>query len=106
MVTRAWLAERFWTSTIRGLRNPDCGIVVPLTAVLFDYAPDCFAQLFRLLRIQFDDQALVDRGGQVGAGRHGLERALEPLRVDLQPLRKAARLRGFGSRLDAQLLLR
>src|SRR2546429_1562922 len=37
---------------------------------------------------------------------HGLERALQPLRIDLQPLGDAARLRRLGGGLDAQLLLR
>src|SRR5205814_1130171 len=89
MVTRAWFGERFWTSTIRGLRNPDWGM----------FGPVC------LLRVQLDDEAFVDRGRQIGAAGHGLERALQPLRIDLQPLGDAARLRRLGGGLDAQLLL-
>src|SRR3989442_766023 len=88
MVTRAWFGERFWTSTIRGLRNPDWGMCGPVC----------------LLRVQLDDEAFVDRGGQVGAAGHGLEGALQPLRIDLQPLGDATRLRRLGGGLDAQLL--
>src|SRR5467141_1950477 len=73
--SRAWFGERFWTSTIRGLRNPDWGM----------FGPVC------LLRVQLDDEAFVDRGRQIGAAGHGLERALQPLRIDLQPLEDAAR---------------
>src|SRR5258708_20094467 len=89
MVTRAWFGERFWTSTIRGLRNPDWGM----------FGPVC------LLRVQLDDEAFVDRGRQIGAAGHGLECALQSLRIDLQPLGEAARLRRRGAPLDAQLLL-
>src|SRR6266852_4690151 len=90
MATRAWFGERFWTSTIRGLRNPDWGM----------FGPVC------LLRVQLDDEAFVDRGRQIGAAGHGLECALQSLRIDLQPLGEAARLRRLGGGLDAQLLLR
>ena len=49
---------------------------------------------------------LVDRRRQIRARRHRLEGALQPLRIDFQPLRIATRLGGFDRRLDAQLVLR
>ena len=51
-----------------------------------------------LLRIQFDDQAFVDRRRQIGARGQRLERALQRLGVDLEPFREAARLGGLGRR--------
>ena len=43
-----------------------------------------------LARIQFDDQAFVDRRRQFSASRVGLEHTLACLGIDLDPLREAA----------------
>src|SRR5438876_9368939 len=51
------------------------------------FGPVCF------LRVQLDDEAFVDRGRQIVAAGHGLERALQPLRIDVQPPGHAAGLR-------------
>src|SRR5512137_3147792 len=51
------------------------------------------------LRVELDDQLLLDRHGDVLAGRRGLHRSLEPRLVQLQPGRHAApvhRLDGLG----------
>src|SRR5258708_21760005 len=95
MVTRAWFEERFWTSTMRGFKNLDCGIVV-LSASLSA----------ALLRIQLDDEALVDRGRQSGARWIALDRAFQAFGVHFHPFRQAARFRRLRGSLDAQLALR
>jgi hypothetical protein len=46
------------------------------------------AQNYVLARIQFDNQTLVDRRGQIFAGRVGLEHALASLCIDFDPLGK------------------
>src|SRR4029453_5756734 len=46
----------------------------------------------RLLRVELDDQFLVDGHRQLGARRQRLDLAREALRLDLEPLRHAATL--------------
>src|SRR5262249_32400579 len=107
ITTFAWLGAIPWTSMMRGFRNP----LVCMYDPLFCCASSRAAQSERyvlersLLRIQLDDQALVDRGGQLGAHWQRLELAFHFLHVDLDPFREAAR-RGRGPRaLYAQLVL-
>src|ERR1051326_4094045 len=57
-----------------------------------------------LLRVEFDDQRLVDVLGQVAAGRHGIEHAAHFLRIHFQPLREAELLRERERILNAGLL--
>src|SRR5215469_3148928 len=60
----------------------------------------------RLLRIQLDDQVLVDVGQDVVPARRRLEHASELLVVHLDPLRQAHLLRDAERARDAQLLAR
>src|SRR3990170_4197603 len=73
---------------MRGFRNPVCGIFRSLRLSGGGAAGS--------LRIQLDDQVLVDRRGQVGARRYGLEGALQRFRVHFEPFRDMARGRGVG----------
>ena len=60
----------------------------------------------RLLRIQLDDQVLVDVGQNVVPAGRRLEDAAELLVVHLDPLGQSHLLRDVERALDAQLLAR
>src|SRR5262245_40172299 len=58
----------------------------------------------RLLRVQLHDELLLDRHGDVLAGRLLLDRAPEALRIELQPSRHAAPLGGVEAHADRLVL--
>src|SRR5215831_6948330 len=55
-----------------------------------------------LLRVELDDQLLVDGHCEVGAGRERLHASRELLRRDLEPVRDAAALGELEGFLDAR----
>src|ERR1700679_276650 len=56
---------------------------------------------WRLLRIQFDDQLLLDGHGDVVAGRGRLDRAFEAALVQIQPAGDAAAVHRLERLVDA-----
>src|SRR5258705_522688 len=89
MTTRACRGATGCTLTTRGLRNS-------LTEDCISASP--------LLRIQLDDQILVDVREHILASRYRLEYAAHFLVVDLDPFRQACLGRRGQRTLDAQLL--
>src|SRR4051812_8220683 len=62
-------------------------------------------QVSRLLRVELDDQLLLDGHRDVVAGRGGLDRALEAALVEVEPGGDAAALDGLEGLVDADDLL-
>src|SRR6185295_939611 len=103
------------TLTTRGFRNsptdacmeetPAC-VAVENCACPPRYSGNTAEPKRRLLRIQLDDEVLVDVGQNLFAVGQLLERAGELLLIDLDPRREADLGLDLQGRLNAQLLLR
>src|SRR5262252_4695642 len=119
ITTRAWRGAIGCTFTTRGRKN---SLTEPCIAVSpcrlndrrkrntggpahMGAKPPQFKGM-RLLRIQLDDQVLVDVRQHVVPARRRLEHAAELLVVHLDPLRQAHLLRDVERARDAQLLAR
>src|SRR5215471_7629289 len=119
ITTRAWRGAIGCTFTTRGRKNSltePCIAVSPCRLndrrkrntggpARMGAKPPQFKGM-RLLRIQLDDQVLVDVRQHVVPARRRLEHAAELLVVHLDPLRQAHLLRDVQRALDAQLLAR
>src|SRR5499427_2971566 len=101
ITTRAWRGATGCTFTTRGLRN---SLTVPCIASHLAGRAPAQTKRYALLRIQLDDQVLVDVGQDVVPARRRLEHAAELLVVHLDPLRQAHLLGHVQRALDAQLL--
>src|SRR5436853_3965469 len=119
ITTRAWRGATGCTFTTRGLRNSltePCIAVSPCRLTHdrrkrkvgppYMGAAGTRCKWTRLLRIQLDDQVLIDVGQDVVPARRRLEQATELLVVHLDPLGQADLLRDVQRALDAQLLAR
>src|SRR3989440_7558579 len=119
ITTRAWRGATGCTFTTRGLRNSltePCIAVSPCRLThdrrkrkvgpSYMGAPGTRCKWTRLLRIQLDDQVLIDVGQDVVPARRRLEQATELLVVHLDPVGQADLLRDVQRALDAQLLAR
>src|SRR5437764_8434355 len=119
ITTRAWRGATGCTFTTRGLRNSLTEHCIAVSPCRLTYdrrkrkvgpscmgAPGTRCKGTRLLRIQLDDQVLIDVGQDVVPARRRLEQATELLVVHLDPVGQADLLRDVQRALDAQLLAR
>src|SRR5262245_45220833 len=103
----------FWTSMMRGFRKALLAMGrVPLAVgneqgARRDAGPGRPGAAARAgsLRVELDDERLVDGRRELGALRPRLELPLQRLHVHLEPLGMAAALRRLRGGLDAQLVL-
>src|SRR5579863_5555970 len=118
MTTRAWRGATGCSFTTRGFKNSVMDPCIAVTPCRFEkpakqtiicfVAGSCRPRSIqpnsRLLRIQLDDEVLVDVGEDVIPARRRLEHAAELFVVHLDPLRQADLRRHAHRRGDAQLL--
>src|SRR6267378_1713624 len=119
ITTRAWRGATGCTFTTRGLRNSLTEPCIAVSPCRLTYdrrkrkvgpsymgAAGTRCKRTRLLRIQLDDQILIDVGQHLVPARRRLEQATELLVVHLDPFRQADLLRDVQRTVDAQLLAR
>src|SRR5882672_7289663 len=100
MTTRAWRGAVGCTFTTRGFRN---SLTEPCIRTTFPAVKR--VENFRLLRVELDDQVLVDVRQDFVPSRHRLEHATEFRAVHIHPLGQTHLRRDLHRALDAQLLL-